>query len=209
MDAFGPFLEFFGLDPLILVGASEGSPSAPQRPSQEEQCREWVEQRSDAEAKHLLRRFLTEDPSTVKTETIAAIRQPGGSSDWPTASLGRTLQVLFGRTEQLRVEHNAKEEKKREALAKREAAKKQRERQKRMQEMVKEPEAWLREATNLVDHRGTSNYQAAAEILAYLREAVGGDEGEKITRSHAAHRAKKHPTLTHLKSALRKRGLLE
>ena len=34
--------------------------------------------------KHLLRRFLTEDPNTVKTETIAAIQQSGGSSDWPT-----------------------------------------------------------------------------------------------------------------------------
>lgn len=134
---------------------------------------------------------------------------PTGSSDWPTASPGRTLEVLFGRTEQLRVEHNAKEEKKREALAKREAAKKQRERQKRMQEMVKEPKAWLREATKLVDLRGTSNYKAAAEILADLREAVGGDEGEKITRKHAAHLAKKHPTLNRLKSSLRKRGLLE
>jgi hypothetical protein len=119
------------------------------------------------------------------------------------------LEVLFGRTEQLRVEHNAKEQKKREALAKREAAKKQRERQKRMQAMVKDPKAWLCEVTKLVDQRGTSNYKAAAEILADLREAVGGDEGEKITRKHAAHLAKKHPTLNHLKSSLRKRGLLE
>ncbi len=209
VDAFGPFLEFFGLDPLILAAASEGSPSGPQRLSPEEQCREWIEQQSDAKAKHLLRRFLTEDPSTVKAETIAAIQQSGGSSDWPTASPGRTLDVLFGRTEQLRDEHNAKEQKKREASANREAAKQQRERQKRMQEMVKEPEVWLREATKLVDQRGTSNYKAAAEILADLREAVGGDKGEKITRKHAAHLAKKHPTLTHLKSSLRKRGLLE
>jgi hypothetical protein len=55
----------------------------------------------------------------------------------------------------------------------------------------------------------TANYEAAAEILADLREAVGGDEGEKITRKHAAHLAKKHPTLNRLKSSLRKRGLLE
>ena len=40
-------------------------------------------------------------------------------------------------------------------------------------------------------------------------EAVGGDEGDKITRRHAAHLARKHPTLNHLKSSLRKRGLLE
>ena len=209
VDAFGPFLEFFGLDPLILAAASERSPIGPQRPFQEEQYRGWVKQQSAAEAKHLLRRFLTEDPRTVKAETIAAIQQSGGSSDWPTASPGRTLAVLFGRTEQLRVEHNAKEQKEREALAEREAARKQRERQSRMQDMVKEPQAWLREATKLVDQRGTSNYQAAAEILADLRAAVGGDEGEKIARKHAAQLAKKHPTLNCLKSSLRKRGLLE
>ena len=209
VDAFGPFLEFFGLDPLILAAASERSPIGPQPQSQEEQCRGWVERQSAAEAKQLLRRFLTEDPSMVKAEAIAAIRQSGGSSDWPTASPGRTLAVLLDRTEQLRVEHNAKEQRECEALAEREAARKQRERQSRMREMVKEPNAWLREATRLVDQRGTSNYEAAAEILAELREAVGGDEGKKIARKHAAHLAKKHPTLNCLKSSLRKRGLLQ
>lgn len=74
---------------------------------------------------------------------------------------------------------------------------------------VKEPKKWLREAEKLVDARGTANYKAATEMLADLREAVGGDEGEKITRKHAAHLVKKHPTLNRLKSSLRKRGLLE
>ena len=53
------------------------------------------------------------------------------------------------------------------------------------------------------------DYNDPAEILYDLREAVGGDEGDKITRRHAAHLSKKHPTLSHLKSSLRKRGLLE
>ncbi len=74
--------------------------------------------------------------------------------------------------ERIRADLDAKEQKKREAAAKREAAKKERERQDRMKEMVKEPKAWLREATKLVDARGTANYKAAAEILADLREAV-------------------------------------
>ena len=78
-----------------------------------------------------------------------------------------------------------------------------------MREMVKEPKKWLREAEKLADARGTKNYEAAAEILADLREAVGSDEGERITRKHAAHLVTKHPTLTHLKSSLRKRSLLE
>ena len=61
--------------------------------------------------------------------------------------------------------------------------------------------------TKLIEARGTENYEAAADILADLREAVGGDEGEKIARKHAAHLGKKHPTLSRMKSALRKRGL--
>ena len=55
---------------------------------------------------------------------------------------------------------------------------------------------------------GTPNYAAAADILADLGEAIGGEEGQKITRKHAAHLVKKHPTLNRLKSSLRKRDLL-
>ena len=123
--------------------------------------------------------------------------------------MGRSFQELLDKTETLRTEYDAKEQQKREAAAKRAAAERERERQNRMKEMVKEPKKWLREAEKLVDTRGTANYKAAAEMLADLREAVGGDEGEKITRKHAAHLAKKHPTLNRLKSSLRKRGLLE
>ena len=75
--------------------------------------------------------------------------------------------------------------------------------------MVKAPQKWLREADKLVEARGTQNYKAAAEILADLRDAIGGDDGVQITRKHAAHLARKHPTLNHLKSSLRKRELLD
>ena len=207
--AFGAFLQFFGLDPLILIAASEGAPDAPKQLAHDQRCREWIEQLSDVESRLLLGRFLTEDANAIKAEASAAIRQPGGSCDWPTASLGRTFQMLLDRTEQIRADYNAKEQEQQEAAAKCEVAKMERERQDRMKEMVKEPKKWLREATKLVDARGTANYKAAAEILADLREAVGGDEGKQITRKHAAHLARKHPTLTHLKSSLRKRGLLE
>ncbi len=93
--------------------------------------------------------------------------------------------------------------------ARREAAKQERKRQDRMKEMVKEPKKSLRVATEHVDARGTANYRAAADVLADLREAIGGAEGETITHRHAARLVKQHPTLTHLKSSLRKRGLLE
>ena len=202
-------MEFFGLDPLILVAASEGTPTTSEKQTHEHQFAAWVEGLSDVESKHLLRKFLIEDATAIKAKTIAAIRQAGSSPDWPTASLGRSFQELLDRTEALRDEHDAKEQNKRKAAAKREAAKKDRERHDRMKEMVKEPKKWLREADKFVDARGIANYKAAADVLADLREAVGGDEGEKITRKHAAHLAKKHPTLNRLKSSLRKRGLME
>ena len=78
-----------------------------------------------------------------------------------------------------------------------------------MKEMQKAPKKWLKEAEQLVEIRGTDNYEAAADILADLGEAVGGPKGEKMVRQHAAHLAKQHPTLNRLKSSLRKRGLLE
>jgi hypothetical protein len=209
VEVFGPFMEFFGLDPLIVLAAAEGTPDAPVRSSDDQLCCEWTEELSEVEAKRLLRKFLTEDATAVKAETIATIRQGGGASGWPTVSLGRTFQMLLDRTEQLRADHEAKEQKKRKAAARSQAAKKERERQARMKKMVDDPQAWLRKSSELVDARGTANYKAAAEILADLREAIGGESGDRITREHAAHLTKEHPTLTHLKSQFRKRGLLE
>ncbi|MBN2295287.1 MAG: hypothetical protein JXM70_22845 [Pirellulales bacterium] len=209
VEEFGKFLEFFGLDPLVLIAAAEGSTDAPKQPSREQLYRHWVEQLSAAESKQLVLRFLSEDANTVQTEIMTAVQRGDGTADWPMVSPGRTFEKLLDRTSQLRTEHDEKEKKKRAAAAKREAAKKEKKRQERMKKMVEDPKSWLREATKLVNDRGTENYKAAADILADLREAVGGDEGEKITRVHAAHLAKKHPTLTHLKSSLRKRDLLE
>ena len=81
-------------------------------------------------------------------------------------------------------------------------------RQDRMAQMVHEPDRWLKEADKLVAQRGTENYNAAADILADLGEAIGDEQGTKFVRQHAAHLAKTYPTLNRLKSSLRKRGLL-
>jgi len=56
---------------------------------------------------------------------------------------------------------------------------------------------------------GTANYQQAAEILADLKEAIGGAKGAKLARQHAAHLANKYPRLTRLKGSLRKSGVLD
>lgn len=209
LDLFGPLLEFFGLDPLLLVAASEGTPKAPEPVSIAVKCQDWVERQTSAEAKQWLRRFLTEDLHAVKAEVLTGIRKSSESSDWPTTSLGRKLEELLYRTDELRAEHEAKEKKKLAALAKRKAEEEERERQKRMKEMLKDPKAWLLKATKLVEQRSTSNYRAAADILADLREAIGGSKGETMSRTHAAELAKKYPTLNILKASLRQRQLLD
>ena len=71
------------------------------------------------------------------------------------------------------------------------------------------PDTWLKKATNLLEERGTDNYVEAANILADLRDAVGGEQGKKIACRHAAHLAQKYPTLNVLKSSLRKKQLLD
>jgi predicted RNA polymerase sigma factor len=75
--------------------------------------------------------------------------------------------------------------------------------------MIKDPKKWLAESERLADARGTANYKLAAEILADLKEAIGGAKGAQIAHKHAAHLTRKHPTMTRLKGSLRKRGVLD
>ena len=87
------------------------------------------------------------------------------------------------------------EERAREAAAKakRDAVKAEKQRQARMTTMKSAPEPWLVKASELVKTRGTENYREAASILADLRDAIGGEAGNKIARKHAAHLVKKYP----------------
>lgn len=205
----GEMLSFFGLDPLLLVAAGKDVQAAPTDESKDQTFARWVTALDNQRSKDLLLQLLSGDTVSVKANLLAEIRDSQLPDDWPTTDKQRSLAELLQQTEALRSDENAKQARKAEAKAKREAAKAERKRADRMKEMVKDPKQWLREAEQLVDARGTHNYKAAAEILYDLREAVGGNEGDKITRRHAAHLAKKHPTLNHLKSSLRKRGLLE
>lgn len=204
----GEILTFFGLDPLLLVAAGQNVNAAPMDESQDRAAR-WVNAQGEQPAKDMLLRFLIGDTAGEKARLLAEIRDSQTPDVWPTSDKQRTLDELLQKTAALRAEEDAKQARQDQAKAKREAAKAERERAERMQEMLKDPDKWLRESERLVDARGTDNYKAAADILYDLREAVGGDEGDKLTRRHAVNLTTKHPTLSHLKSSLRKRGLLE
>ena len=208
---FGNLLWFYGVDPLTLVAASEGIP--PLTDSAEcgraTSVKTWISKTKVAQARELLERFLTEDPIGVKAELLAEIRDGRPSASWPHVPGTRSFQQLRSAADALRDKINAAEKKKEAQKAKRAAAKAEKVRKKRMKQMSENPQKWLVETENLVKARGRDNYHAAAEILADMREALGETEDDSITRKHAAHLCKKHPTLTQLKGAMRKQGLVD
>lgn len=201
-------LSFFGLDPLALVAAGKGVNAAPTDESQDH-ASGWVNALDEQSAKDMLLRSLNGDTATVKANLLAAIRDSRTPDGWPTTDKRRSLDELLRETAALRAEEDAKQARKAQAKAKREAAMAERERADRMKEMLKNPDEWLRESARLVKAGGKQNYKAAAQILHDLREAIGGEEGDRIARRYAANLAKKHPTLNLLKSSLRQQGLLE
>lgn len=201
-------LPFFGLDPLTLKAAADGVPKLAPQTDEEDPIQNWSRSISEARSRALLRRLLKEDPASLKAELLAEIRGSGSAPAWHTTVRGHSLETLLSSANELREKANAVKRKKELARAKREAAKAEKERQARMEKMKESPTTWLAKAEKIVAVRGTENYKAAAEILADLRDAVGGEAGKKLARDCAEKMAKAHPTLSMLKSSLRKRGLL-
>jgi len=202
-------LQFYDLDPLLLDAAGQGLSAGPVDEPLDQLMRRWVKSLKSGRAKEVLCELLTGDATALKTTLLAEIRDSQPPVIWPTTDMQRTFFELIEQADALRLKANAKQARKDQAKAKRDAAKAERERQTRMKTMAKDPQRWLNEASRLAKARGTVNYKAAADILFDLREAIGNEKGDKIARQHAAHLAKKHPTLKHLKSSLRKRGLVE
>ncbi len=212
---------FYGIDPLMANAAADvplprgkthKKASTPVILSPAERLKPWLKSLDAKQAKDHLEQLLAGDTAAVKAEILAAVAQDRANSkqaEWPTVELNRTVETLLKQTEVLRERLEAAEKKRQAAKAKRDAAKAQQVRKKRMAEMINDPQKWLAESERLADERGTSNYKLAAEILADLQEAIGGAKGKALARKHAAHLARKHPTLNHLKSSLRKRGILD
>ncbi|MCA9011391.1 MAG: hypothetical protein KDB01_16680, partial [Planctomycetaceae bacterium] len=88
-------LTFFGLDTLLLKAAAEGIENAPAGASLDKALEDWVRSLSVEQSKKLLRRFLIEDPQTIKTETLAEIRDAQPSISWPTTEKKRTFSQLL------------------------------------------------------------------------------------------------------------------
>ncbi|XZE33474.1 hypothetical protein SH501x_004258 [Pirellulaceae bacterium SH501] len=208
-DKAADLLTFFEADPLLVDAAAIGIPAFSAQSSQSDVVNTWLTKLSDACRDEIIQRLLSEDPVALKAELLSAIRDNQQTPSWPADPPTRTVAQLLQVCDTLRQKEDEKEKKQAAAKAKREAVKVEKLRQARMVEMQSAPDTWLKKASKLVEKRSTDNYREAASILADLRDAVGGEQGNKIARKHAAHLAQKYPTLNVLKSSLRKKELLD
>ena len=202
-------LAFFEADLLLVDAAAIGILKFNAQGSQVDSVKAWLTTITDSRRSEIIQRLLSEDPIALKAELHSEVRDSQQAVTWPVEPPTRTVAQLLQKCELLRQKKDEKQKQQAVANAKREADKAEKQRQARLIEMQSAPETWLKKASKLVEERGTDNYREAASILADLRDAVGGEEGCKIASKHAAHLAKKYPTLNVLKSSLRKKQLLD
>ena len=202
-------LAFFGHSSLLANAAAEGIPAGPSLTPQRSTDETMVESMSGDRAKELLLQMLVGDPSRIKADLVQEARREVATLSWPYTDRKQSLRVANEICERLVDEFHEKQKKTSEVKARKDAANIEKKRQARMKEMLKDPDKWLKKSEKIAGAGGIDNYKAAADILADLRDAIGGTEGKLITRKHAAHIVKKHPTLNMLKSSLRKNGLLD
>ncbi|MEL7499006.1 MAG: hypothetical protein AAFN77_15470 [Planctomycetota bacterium] len=211
---------FYDVDPLLIEAAANPTKSKGNQPSNAptlpklltpaQRLQPWLKTLNTKHAKDYLEQLLVGDTATAKAEILTQVAEYQSNleqPEWPTTIANRSFEELLNLTNDLREIYDAKEKKKQAAKAKRDAAKAQKQREKRMIEMVQNPNKWLAETERLAVERGLENYNAAADILADLKEAIGGAKGAQIVHQHAAQLARKHPTLKRLKSSLKKRGI--
>lgn len=208
-DKAASLLTFFEADPLLVDAAAIGVPKFDAQGSQLDSVIGWLNTLTDSRRTEIIQRLTLEDPVALKAELLSEIRDSQQVIVWPVESPTRTVEQLLQVSDSLRQKEEERQKKQAAAKAKREAVKAEKQRQSRMADMQSASDVWLKMASQLVEERGTDNYREAARILADLREAVGGEQGNKIARKHAAHLAQKHPTLSTLKSSLRKKELLD
>lgn len=187
------FADFYQLDLDLLAAASTQSSDAPGRLDDGKRGVDvWLNQQSRADLQKLMRRVLEGDAIAVRAESLAAIRNASGIETWPTTEGTRTLAEIQEHASAI-----ANQRKKRETAAE------QRKLKKRLSKLQEDPSAAISEADKLVQERSTTSYREAAKLLSELRNAIGGEKGERFANEAAKRIVRKHPTLHHVKRAFR------
>ncbi len=174
------------------------------------ECSPWVENLLEFFGldRQILVAAFEASPGELQSDLeMRAVPSASSREAWPTREMNRSMNLLLERTgflirqqalrdQQLQLEYDSRPvERKLMVTARREM-------------MIADPDRWIREADQLIEQGSPEQIQAATEILAELRDALG-QSGDQLTRTHAAHLAQKHPTLARLKMSLRQFGLLD
>ncbi|MCC9601000.1 hypothetical protein LOC67_10630 [Stieleria sp. JC731] len=191
------FADFYQVDRDLLAAASTQSSDGPSRPIDEEASFDaWLSEQSRGDLQKLMRRVLEGDAVAVRAESLAAIRNAAGMETWPTTEGTRTLAEL---AEQATAKADQRE--------KRDLAAEQRKLNNRLAKLREDPSAAISEAGKLIQERSTTSYRQAAKLLSELRDAIGGEKGERLANNAAKKIVKKHPTLHHVKRAFKDEGV--
>lgn len=199
---------FFEIDAVTLEVAATGIPDAKPGTSFPELARSWGKSINASRQSKIIERLLTEDALSLQQELAAEVRKSRTFSEWPYVTTKRTVGDLLEAHEQLNAKEEEKQRRLAEGAAKRQAAKEEKERQTRLATMAKDPQSWIKRAVDTADGRTVPEYEQAAEILADLRDAIGGVEGARLAKTQAERILSKYPSAHRLKSALQKKKLL-
>lgn len=191
----GTLARFYEVSSDLVQAAAERSPTAPKVSKKQQSYRQWVDEQSTADLRDLVGRMLADDTGSVRAEILAGMHE--AANQWPTAEPTRTLGEL----------HEAAE-RQRSRRMKGERSQRKQARQRRLTAMAADPDKMIAAVKKRVKLRSTSEYAQAAQELLDLSEALGPKRGPKRARTVAEQLVRDHPTLNHLKAALRKRGLL-
>jgi hypothetical protein len=194
LDALAGFYE---VSPHLLAAAARLSPALPPATDAGKVLERWIDRQSPDDLRQLVRRFLSDDAAVSRAKTMAHIRDEMEAAPWPSAKPARTLAQLKEMAEEIAGQHKRHEQETREAA-----------RRKRLANMAADPEKTIAHVEALVKQRSVADYQAAAEELSELREALGPVKGPKRATAAAEKLRRENPRRSGLVGALRKRGLL-
>jgi len=158
--------DFYDLDSDLLDAAAEGSPPLESSADPNAGTNAWLARQSKDDLKELARRFLTEEPISIRTEILARIRNDVGTVVWPTVEPSRTLQQLRELSDEIEVRRTRKE-----------ADTKEKAKRARLKKIAANPQKVIDEVEALVSQCSSTSYAKAAQALVELSEALGPIDG--------------------------------
>ncbi|MCA9116024.1 MAG: hypothetical protein KDA79_13135 [Planctomycetaceae bacterium] len=200
-EAQQSLMDLFELSTELVEVAAQGAPSLPDAIDPAEQYAAWVKKQPAARRNAWLTELMADPHATVRATMLAEFHNSGARSAWPVALLKRRI----GQLEEKAADLTRELEQKAAAVK---AAKAARDRAKKLKAMAASPEKTFRQAEQLIDQRSSVSYNAAAELLASLREALAKTPQAGLAEQYALQLHQKHPTFRLLTAALRNQGLL-